>query len=84
LLTRAGAHKQKVEKDKGLMSAVNWARVHRSNFPGDNNSEEEEDQNAVKVFARNEQGNWSVPDLKVGHPSPSLFNWPLCTTTSSC
>lgn len=56
---------EKVEKDKGLMSAVNWARVHRSNFPGDNNSEEEDDQNAVKVFARNEQGNWSVPDLKL-------------------
>jgi hypothetical protein len=56
-----------VEKDKGLMSAVNWARVHRSNFPADGtNSEEEDDPNAVKVFARDEHGNWSVPDHKVG------------------
>jgi hypothetical protein len=83
LIAHAPVHQQKVEKDKGLMSAVNWARVHRSNFPGDNNSEEEDDQNAVKVFARNEQGNWSVPDLKVGHPSLSLFR-PSCGTTSSC
>lgn len=56
---------QKVENDKGLMSAVNWARVHRSNFPTET---EEEDKRSVKIFASDEQGNWRVSDPKVDFP----------------
>jgi len=53
---------EKVEKDKTLMAAVNWVRVHRSNFPTGN---EEEDRHNVKIFSRDERGNWSVPDAKL-------------------
>jgi len=64
------------------MAAVNWVRVHRSNFPTGN---EEEDRHNVKIFSRDERGNWSVPDAKVqsSNPSNGLFLIVL-TSTLAC